>query len=400
MAMRVTTGMSMNLYRYNLQNSTAALADSRNKVISQRRFDSFAESPTSAIQAWRIRRAMTNNESYQKNTNDTISRFNIAWQSMDKVTNALVDKDGSFSDIRAMNDATAAAKAELGHVMSNTADSVIQVMNSAKFGDHFVFSGDDEMRAPFTWSADGKTLLYRGIDVNTEPMDPPERTGKEPDWVPAAGDHSLPTNIPELDADATDEEREQWKQWSNYYKSDWARLDALAHEHEYVDLGMGMLEDKNGKLVTSTAFDRSLPGIQMLGYGLDEDGDPKNVAMVLKRLGEIFQSSDPVTGSLEADNGKGETLISEATRLMDKLKASRDYCAGQYTAIDNKGHFLEENKDRMEMNEDYLQEERANLEDLDPADAITQFSWDYYCYSAALKVGTQLLSESLIDYMR
>lgn len=394
MAMRVTTGMSMNLYRYNLQNSTAALADSRNKVISQRRFDSFAESPTSAIQAWRIRRAMTNNESYQRNTNDTISRFNIAWQSMDKVTNALVDKDGSFSDIRAMNDATAAAKAELGHVMSNTADSVIQVMNSAKYGDHFVFAGDDEMSAPFTWSADGKALLYRGIDVNTAPVDPPERTGKEPSWVPAAGDHSLPTNMPKSSNDPTEQA------WIKYYSSDWARLDALANEHEYVDLGMGMLEDKNSKLVTTTAFDRSLPGIQMLGYGLDEDGDPKNVAMVLKRLGEIFQSSDPVTGSLEKDNGKGETLLSEATRLMDKLKDSRDYCARQYTAIDTKGHFLEENKDRMEMNADYLQEERANLEDLDPADAITQFSWDYYCYSAALKVGTQLLSESLIDYMR
>lgn len=393
MAMRVTTGMAMNLYRYNLQNSTAALANSRNKVISQRRFDSFAESPTSAIQAWRIRRAMTNNESHQKNTNDTYSRFNVAWQSMDKVTNALVDKDGTFSDIRAMNDATAVAKGELGHVMSNTAESIIQVMNSAKYGDHFVFAGDDEMNAPFTWSADGKTLLYQGIDVNTAPVDPPERTGKEPSWVPASGDHSLPANMPKKGANKNEQA------WIDYYNSDWARLDALANEHEYVDLGMGLLEDGNGKLINGTAFDRALPGVKMLGYGLDEDGDPKNAVMVLKRLGEIFQSCDPDTGSLEGDNGKGESLLSEATRLMDKLRASKDYCTGQYTTIDTKGHFLIENKERMETNEDYLQEERANLEDLDPADAITQFSWDYYCYSAALKVGTQLLSQSLIDYM-
>ena len=40
-----------------------------------------------------------------------------------------------------------------------------------------------------------------------------------------------------------------------------------------------------------------------------------------------------------------------------------------------------------------------NLEQVDLADAITEFSWDYYCYSAALKIGTQLLSQSLIDYM-
>lgn len=393
MAMRVTTGMAMNLYRYNLQNSTSNLTDSRNKVLSHRQFDSFAESPSTAIQAWRIRRAMTNNESYQKNTNDTISRFNIAWQTMDKVNDALVDKDGRFSDIRAMNDATAGAKVELGQVMSNTGDSVIQLMNSAKYGDHFVFAGDDEMNAPFSWSEDGKTLLYRGIDVNTAPVNPPERTGNEPDWVPAAGDHSLPTNMPK----SSDDPNEQ--AWIDYYNTDWARLDALANEHEYVDLGMGLMEDENGKLVNGTAFDRSLPGLKVLGYGLDEDGDPKNVAMILKRLGDIFQSCDPETGSLEKDNGKGETLISEATRLMDKLKISKDYIAGEYTSIDTKGHFLEENKDRMKMNEGYLQEERANLEDVDLADAITQFSWDYYCYSAALKVGTQLLSQSLIDYM-
>ena len=33
------------------------------------------------------------------------------------------------------------------------------------------------------------------------------------------------------------------------------------------------------------------------------------------------------------------------------------------------------------------------------ADAITGLSWQQYCYNAALKIGNQLLSQSLIDYM-
>ena len=41
----------------------------------------------------------------------------------------------------------------------------------------------------------------------------------------------------------------------------------------------------------------------------------------------------------------------------------------------------------------------AELEDVDLALALQNFSWSYYCYSSALKVGTQLLSQSLIDYM-
>ena len=39
------------------------------------------------------------------------------------------------------------------------------------------------------------------------------------------------------------------------------------------------------------------------------------------------------------------------------------------------------------------------MEQINLADAITQLSWDQMCYNAALKIGTQLLSQSLIDYM-
>ena len=34
------------------------------------------------------------------------------------------------------------------------------------------------------------------------------------------------------------------------------------------------------------------------------------------------------------------------------------------------------------------------------ADSITSFIWAQYCYNAALKVGNNVLSESLMDYLR
>ena len=40
-----------------------------------------------------------------------------------------------------------------------------------------------------------------------------------------------------------------------------------------------------------------------------------------------------------------------------------------------------------------------DVEQIDLADAITAFSWDQFCYNSALKVGNQLLSQSLLDYM-
>lgn len=619
MGMRITTSMMMNTYRFNLQNSTGKLNDSRNKVMSQRKFESYAEDPASATQAWRIRRAMSNNFDYQTTNKDTNSRFNIAWTTMGVVNHDLEDLAGRFSSIRGENGAIGAGRQPLGKVLSETAETIIQALNGARYGDHYVFSGRDEMNPPFTWSADMKTLYYRGVNVGAGAVKMPEKpawayseidkkTGlpvdmsdkpeedykddpwalawaqyyqdqaqkrpawtynqlgadglpedmpktasndteqawmdyynykaKTPDWVDSeiSEETGLPKDMPgtaETEADAqwmtyfenlraynkkqdeyeaaveasggalSVEEDAKWKEelskleeqvqqpwervempdsakgiqkpqavpawvedgglkaapeeykrsawdkawveylsdksgtatrpevpsyepewgetdeygipegvravlenpeasgyekaWAAYYvdQGDVARLKKLAEEEQYVDLGMGLEEKSRSELVNGTAFDRSLPGINMLGgYGLDEDGDPRNVVLIMRRLGELFSESDPESGAW-AHPGDAE----EAMRLMDKLTAAHHRTTEAFTEIDTSGQFLQNNQEVLETQGYYLQEERYNLENLDPADAITEFMWDYNCYSAALKIGTQLLSQSLIDYM-
>ena len=43
MSFRITTNMMMNSYRYNLMGSTNRLSDARDKVLTQRTFNSYAE---------------------------------------------------------------------------------------------------------------------------------------------------------------------------------------------------------------------------------------------------------------------------------------------------------------------------------------------------------------------
>lgn len=433
MGMRVTTSMMMNTYRYNLQGSTQNLSGARNKVLTQRNFDSYAEDPASATMAWRVRRAMFNNFDYQTANSDTYSRFNIAWTTMGVVNDELSDKDGRESTIRGLTDSTAAGRKPLGQVLSNGAETIIQAMNSAKYSDHFVFSGTDEMNVPFSWSKDGE-LLYRGINVAAggakqptqkpvwymEATATPPNTANVPEsaanmdsWEEAWFDYyknsgpnpaqeptgwgdpdefGIPENMPEKPANAAEQA------WVDYYndQGDLKKLEKLAAEEENVDLGMGLQEDENGTLINGSAFNRALPGVSMLGgYGLDEDGDPRNVVLIMKRLGELCSACDAETGHWASDNDQ-----EEANRLLNKLIDGRDRTTEAYTEIETKAHFLKENQSRLEVQGDYLQEERLNIEQVDLADAITEFTWDYYCYSAALKIGTQLLSESLLDYMR
>lgn len=388
MGFRITTNMMMNTYRFNLGNSTKKFSDSALKVQTGRKFHSAAEDPAAAAQAWRVRRAMINNDSYLKNTKDTYSRFSMAWTAVDTARNKM-SLGGIEAAIRGETDSTASGRQPLGQEMKDLAESIIQTINGAKYGEHFVFSGADGLNAPFTWSEDMKTLYYRGVNVNAGTVGRPLNS-PEPAWA-----NKNAYGIPEPTEDEI-KNTPDGEAWAAYYKdqTDVKKLEKMSKETTYVDLGMGIKENEDGEVVKGTAFDTSLPGINILGYGMDEDGDPKNVVMIMKKLGDVLSRCDAESGAWEG--GDEET----ADRLLRKLQDAVSELSNQHTSIDTKSKFLKSNQTRLEDQADVLQEERYNIEHVDEADAITELMYNYTVYNAALKIGTQLLSESLIDYMR
>ena len=78
--------------------------------------------------------------------------------------------------------------------------------------------------------------------------------------------------------------------------------------------------------------------------------------------------------------------------VLDELHAN-------WMAHDTRATFLKTNEDRLESMDDSLNEQITNVEDIDPAEAITALMWAQYSYNAALRIGTSILSQSLIDYM-
>lgn len=163
MSMRITTGMTMNTYRYNLMNSTKNFSDSSLRVQTQRKFLSGAEDPASAAQAWRVRRAMVKNDRYLTSTKDAYSRLSMAWTAVDTARNKL-SLSGIEAAVRGETDSTASGRQPLGQELKNLAETIIQTMNGAKYGEQFVFSGNDGLNAPFSWSDDLQTLYYRGVN--------------------------------------------------------------------------------------------------------------------------------------------------------------------------------------------------------------------------------------------
>ena len=394
MGMRITTNMMMSTYRYNLMNSTNSVANSQNKVMTHRNFNSYAEDPAAATHAWRIRRSITETGTHYDNNNDTLARFRIAYSAMEGIKTGIADKIAKASSITGNSDTTASARQELAGVIRNAADSVIQSINGAKLGDHFVFAGKDALNVPFSWSEDGKTLYYRGVNVAAGSVEQP--AGTAPAWgavdvdeygVPAAAKD--PAQLANMTADE--------KAWAAYYKDqgDVARLKAMSEEETNSDIGLGLQEADDGSIINGSTFNMALPGINMLGgYGLDADGDPKNLALLMKKYADVLERADDATGQWSKEDR------AEADRLLNKITKNNDEIISAFASdISGEVEFLETNKDRLKDQHDALNLELVNLEDVDPADAITDFLYNYTCYNAALKVGTQLLSQSLIDYM-
>lgn len=170
------------------------------------------------------------------------------------------------------------------------------------------------------------------------------------------------------------------------------KLKFLSTEKYFVDIGLGFQENESGNLIESSGFNASLIGLNFIGFGLDEEGDPKNIYSLVQKMSDIAsQVSD--------DENWTEEQYDEFYRLVGKFE---DACAEfkvQYTNFDAGTTKLKNNLALLEDNFYNLQEQYADLEDVDMADAITSFIWAQYCYNAALKVGNSVLSESLMDYL-
>ena len=201
------------------------------------------------------------------------------------------------------------------------------------------------------------------------------------------------------------------KAWLSYYKDkdDYMKLKEMSGEELYIDLGMGVAEKSPNNPVNGSYFNGALCGIDFIDFGVDEDGDPKNLALLMREFADIFQAWDenmdpqgynPDLAGPSAQGLTKEELEEKAWRLLDKFKDSREHCVEKWDELDAQAVFLVTNQERLETLLTDTNTQILDVSQVDLADAITSFSWQQYCYNAALKIGNQLLSQSLIDYMR
>lgn len=381
--MRITTNQILRNYKSNLGNSLSNLDSARLKVMTGRKFNSTVEDPGSALRAAVLERKYVRNDDYLNLVKD-IQSFQDSQEDAAMQINNLAQHLSKQYGLEALNGTNGdrSIRETYAAAWKGAQDNMVLSLNASYEG-KYVFAGGDGQSAPFKLinapkdpaQPDGDTkqvLLYRNVDVTTGNLY--DEDGKL------------------VDADAAKSEE---------------RLLKLADDSLYVDLGFGMTREKTDKVDDSNAFNTSLPGINLVGYGTfpaNADGveDPKNMILLMGEISDILGEKDFNSKNYERYRELLEKFdgIYEDPASGKKIPAGREQVLERITELGTKTEFLTTTKDRLETNEISLATQIDNVVNVDMAEAIMNFSWAQYAYNASLKVGNNILTPSFIDFMR
>ena len=354
--MRITTNQILRNYKSNLATSLTNLDSARVKVMTGRKFNATAEDPASALRASVLERKYVRNNDYLELVKD-VQSFQDAQEDAAMQLNTIGKQLSKQYGLEALNGTNGSLETRQTYADAwrGSQESFLLSLNASYEG-KYVFAGSDGQKPPFKLGKDNagnQALFYRNVDVTTGLL-----YDDDGNLVNGDGDP----------ANAAD------------------RLKKLSEDSVYVDLGFGLNINDDFTIDSSSAFNTSLPGINLVGFGKYDDGDPKNMILLMGKIADELDKPD-----FDYDKYKD---------LLEKFDDGRNDVREAVTTLGTQTEFLTTTKDRLETNEISLATQIDNVVNVDMAEAIMNFSWAQYAYNASLKVGNNILTPSFIDFMK
>lgn len=336
MSLRVTNNYMVRNYNTALSSSLNALNRTREKVYSGKQFTRAYQDPTGALRVSELRRKSDKIDDYLSTLATAQSRQDTADSALQQIV-TLVGATANDESLKAMSAANEETRKTYATSLRELQGALLQASNT-KYSDSFLFSGSDGSNIPFGKNAAGN-ITYRGMEVNNSDI-------------------------------------------SKY-------LD----EKLYMDLGMGLQIDTADGIANSSndingasAYNSAFCGLKAFGFGVNDDGISKNVFQLLGQMADELESP-----SFDVDQfGKMQT------QLMETHSDMTDYNA----ELGVRSRFLSNSKERLDDEKINIMTQIDTIETAQPAEAITDYSYAQYIHNLVLKVGTNLLTNSFIDFMK
>lgn len=384
--MRVTNSSYYRNFTNSINDVHGRLNKSMNKVSSGKAYEKASDNPLAYYEGKKI------DNQYQ----DTLSKLGL----ITNVKNRLYQQE---LGARSIQNRLSEAKKKIEYVRSDSNNSDMQIVQTvrddllqkqqsmvndlnAQYQNNYIFGGSDTTTPPFTLSADGRELTFShtfaGDDSATKmAMTLTQQTDGTYQYEFSGTKGNPPAN---MDSDET---------LDNIVKA--------MRETGYMDVGYGNISEPDTLLDTNTGGLNLITGLSAGAMNAMSDSQAKDE--VIKRLnnspvalvGKAVIASDNYIGG-----GSREDFSSALGTVMDTMTDTEHSVSTVYSDLGNKYSLLESTEEKLTTIKLALTEQYKEKLGADPYEAITEMFSYQQSYNAALRVGSNMMSSSLFDFVK
>lgn len=374
--MRVVRSSVYRRYTSSLNDLQSNLNKSMNKVSTGAAYETAADNPLAYYQGKKMDHLYQDAKSKSSILGDIKNRLYQQEQGARDIQKTLSNSKTSMQYLldSSHNSSKTSVQTKRDALLQDV-QSMVSNLNS-QYQDFYVYGGNDITTAPFSLSGDGKTLTYthKYSDGSTKTIDMTMAYNEDKNTYsytikPNDGLNSLLTAM-----------REQGR----------------------VDIGYGDISNRQSLLDTYTGGLNMLTGLTSDSLNaMSDDAAKKAITAALETTPVALLSRSVMA----CDNYINDTTtIDQFTDTMGSVlkdAANTEHTISTiYSDLGNKYSLVETTKTRLDTLSDNLTEEYKDILGADPYEAITEMFSYQYSYSAALKMGSNLMQSSLFDFIK
>ncbi len=364
--MRVADRSYTRTYLAQLNGAKSDFTSTQAQIFSGKRFTKLSDDVSSGVRVLNVRQDLYKSETYLSNVREISDELSVAETALLSIQDILTNVHelvlASLNEDKETNAGVYATE------ISSLKDQILLYANT-QFGNTFTFGGTNASHSePFTMDENGY-MLYNGI-----PVDDIQKVGVG-DSVLGADGNELAVGTYYYPSEIDDPD--------NPGSTITANVTIPMDGDIYMDVGLG-IKLQEGQVTGNSCILISFSGLDIFGFGKDEDGLSNNIYNILTDL----------------ENNVREYDTSVVSDLSIKLTDLRDKFLINITDIGSKTKYLNTIETRTEANIDMYKINIDNLMGTNDEEAISTLAMQEYVLQAIMQMGSRILPNTLMDFVR
>lgn len=347
--MRVTARQVTNSYIFNTNKNYGKVAEQFEKLQTGRGYTRLSQNIPSGKKALKIRTAIYRNEQYKKNASAANEQITAAEESLTGINEQIQNVKALAEKALNGTNTDETSRKIFQSTLEETKNAICDGLN-VKYLDKYILGGTNGNK-PFSVSEDGN-LTYNGVDVS-------KITLQDGVYTDANG------NPVEMSEDT------------------------------YIDIGLG-LKLNGDTFDEKTVFKMSFSGLEWTGHGSSDitykNADGAEVTETVSN--NVFDLLTQMQSAL-ADNN-----TQKLGALSDKLDKQYDNLLTGISTLGTRSAYLESVQTKLGDEATNLETYIKDYEGINDGEEITRLEEYNYAWLLTLKFGSQILPQSLMDYIK